>query len=53
VAARAAKALVRDLRDRPAEDARAETVRRIARQRTSAEGQEGLTAFVEKRRPRW
>lgn len=52
-AARAAKALVRDLRDRPAEDARAETVRRIARQRTSAEGQEGLTAFVEKRRPRW
>jgi methylglutaconyl-CoA hydratase len=52
-AARAAKALVRDLRDRPAEDARAETVRRIARQRTSPEGQEGLTAFVEKRRPRW
>jgi methylglutaconyl-CoA hydratase len=52
-AARAGKALVRDLRDRPAEDARAETVRRIARQRTSAEGQEGLTAFVEKRRPRW
>ena len=52
-AARAAKALIRDLRGRPADEARAETVRRIARQRTSAEGQEGLTAFVEKRRPRW
>jgi methylglutaconyl-CoA hydratase len=52
-AARAAKALVRDLRGRPADEARAETVRRIARQRTSAEGQEGLTAFVEKRKPRW
>lgn len=52
-AARAAKALVRDLRSRPADEARAETVRRIARQRTSPEGQEGLTAFVEKRTPRW
>ncbi|MBA2633919.1 MAG: hypothetical protein H0U86_13135, partial [Chloroflexi bacterium] len=33
--------------------ARAETVRLIARQRTSPEGQEGLGAFVEKRRPSW
>lgn len=52
-AARAAKTLVRDLRGRSREEALAETVRRIARQRTSAEGQEGLTAFVEKRRPDW
>lgn len=52
-AARAAKALVRDLRGRHPDEARAETVRRIARQRTSAEGQEGLTAFVEKRSPSW
>ncbi len=52
-AARAAKALVRDLRGQATEVARAEAVRRIARQRTSAEGQEGLTAFVEKRRPNW
>jgi methylglutaconyl-CoA hydratase len=52
-ATRQAKALVRDLRDMAAADARAETVRRIARQRTTPEGQEGLTAFVEKRRPSW
>ena len=52
-AARAAKALVRDLRGRAPGDAMAETVRRIARQRTSAEGQEGLAAFVEKRAPSW
>ena len=53
IAARAAKALVRELRGLPAPEARAETVRRIARLRTSAEGQEGLTAFVEKRPPSW
>lgn len=52
-AARSAKALVRDLRGRRPDDAHAEAVRRIARQRTSPEGQEGLTAFVEKRKPRW
>ncbi len=52
-AARQAKALARDLRDMTATEAHAETVRRIARQRTTAEGQEGLTAFVEKRRPAW
>jgi methylglutaconyl-CoA hydratase len=53
LAARAAKALVRDLRTLSAEEASAETVRRIARLRTAAEGQEGLTAFVEKRPPVW
>lgn len=52
-ATRAAKALVRDLRGRPEAEARAETVARIARLRTSAEGQEGLAAFVEKREPGW
>lgn len=52
-AARAAKALVRDLRGRSTADAQAETVRRIARLRTTAEGQEGLGAFVERRPPSW
>jgi methylglutaconyl-CoA hydratase len=52
-AARAAKAVIRDLRGLPAAQARSLTVRRIATQRTSAEGQEGLSAFLEKRRPAW
>ena len=30
-----------------------DTATRIARQRTSAEGQEGLTSFIEKRQPNW
>ena len=30
-----------------------ETAKRIARARVSAEGQEGVAAFLEKRRPRW
>jgi methylglutaconyl-CoA hydratase len=46
-AARAAKQLARRALD--AED----TARRIAAQRTSAEGQEGLRAFLEKRAPNW
>lgn len=52
-AAREAKALIRGLRGRSADDARQETVRHIAELRSSPEGQEGLTAFVEKRRPAW
>ena len=52
-ASRAAKALVRDLRHLAGSQALDETVRRIAHLRTSAEGQEGLAAFVEKRRPAW
>jgi methylglutaconyl-CoA hydratase len=52
-AARAAKALVRDLRTLTPAEVRAHTVQHIAEQRTSAEGQEGLTAFVEKRPPSW
>lgn len=52
-AARAAKALVRELRALRPDAAQRHAVRRIAQRRTSAEGQEGLTAFLEKRRPSW
>jgi methylglutaconyl-CoA hydratase len=52
-AARAAKALIRELRTLEPEDARRHTVRHIAQQRTSPEGQEGLGAFIEKRPPAW
>jgi methylglutaconyl-CoA hydratase len=52
-ALRAAKALVREIRTAGADDAATAMPGRIARQRTSAEGQEGLAAFVEKRTPRW
>jgi methylglutaconyl-CoA hydratase len=52
-AAREAKALVRRLRGQPGPQARALSVAAIARQRTSAEGQEGLSAFLEKRDPGW
>ena len=51
-AARAAKALIRDLRGR-GDGARELVVRVAARQRVSAEGQEGLGAFLERRAPRW
>jgi methylglutaconyl-CoA hydratase len=46
-AARWAKRLVRERPDGP------ETARWIAERRTSDEGQEGLAAFLEKRKPRW
>ncbi len=46
-AARAAKKLVLERPDGP------DTARRIAEQRTSPEGQQGLRAFLEKRRPDW
>ena len=46
-AARAAKKLVLERPDG------ADTARRIAEQRTSEEGREGLHAFLEKRRPSW
>ena len=52
-AARAAKAIVREVRGLPHESTRWHTARRIAAQRTSAEGQEGLRAFLEKREPAW
>jgi methylglutaconyl-CoA hydratase len=47
LAARWAKRLVRERPDGP------ETARWIAERRTSEEGQEGLRAFLEKRKPRW
>jgi len=46
-AARHAKRLVLEHPDGP------ETARRIAERRTSDEGQEGLRAFLERRRPDW
>jgi methylglutaconyl-CoA hydratase len=52
-AARAAKAIVREVRGLPHESTRWHTARAIAGQRTSAEGQEGLRAFLEKRPPAW
>lgn len=52
-ALRAAKALVRELRTLSPAEAREHTVRHIAQQRISPEGQEGLTAFLEKRPPSW
>ena len=52
-AIRAAKALVRTIGELGPDAARERTPGLIARQRTSAEGQEGLTAFLEKRPPAW
>ncbi len=46
-ASRHAKRLVRERPDGP------DTARRIAERRTSDEGQEGLRAFLERRRPAW
>ena len=52
-ASRAAKAIVREVRGLPHESTRWHTARRIAGQRASPEGQEGLRAFLEKRKPGW
>jgi methylglutaconyl-CoA hydratase len=52
-AARAAKAVIRDQRGLDPAARRSLTVGAIARQRVSPEGQEGLTAFLEKRPPSW
>jgi len=53
-AVRAAKRLIRDLHGQPLSDELvAMTCRRIADIRASAEGREGLTAFLEKRLPSW
>ncbi|MBV8657660.1 MAG: enoyl-CoA hydratase/isomerase family protein [Burkholderiales bacterium] len=50
----AAKKLVSDVAGRtPCPELNADTSRRIASQRVSSEGQEGLTAFLEKRSPAW
>jgi len=49
----AAKALIAQVAGLPIEEAGAITARAIAERRVSLEGQEGLKAFLEKRRPRW
>jgi methylglutaconyl-CoA hydratase len=50
----AAKELVAFVADRPVDRAVIDgTIARIAQRRASAEGKEGLTAFLEKRRPTW
>lgn len=52
-AARRAKAMIRELRGLDAGRAREVVVRIAARQRVSPEGQEGLSAFLEKRPASW
>lgn len=49
----AAKALVRQVTALPVGEVDAYTAAQIAARRASAEGQEGLRAFLEKRPPRW
>jgi methylglutaconyl-CoA hydratase len=53
MAARAAKAVVREVRGLSHGSAKWHTARLIARQRVSAEAQEGFGAFAQKRRPAW
>ena len=52
-AIRNAKAVIRDQRGLSRTEALSLTVKRAARQRVSAEGQEGLGAFLDKRPPSW
>jgi methylglutaconyl-CoA hydratase len=52
-AVRAAKRLIREARGMDADAFATHTVRVAARQRVSDEGQEGLSAFLEKRTPSW
>ena len=52
-AVRAAKAIVREVRGLGHGSTKWHTARVIARQRVSAEAQEGFAAFTEKRRPGW
>jgi len=49
----AAKALIAEVWPRSVADAAAITSAAIAERRVSPEGQEGLNAFLEKRRPSW
>lgn len=48
-----AKALIREVAYRRIEDVQRYTVERIAELRVSTEGQEGMRAFLEKRKPNW
>ncbi len=49
----ATKALIPRVWERTAQDARSITAEHIAARRVSAEGQEGMKAFLEKRKARW
>jgi methylglutaconyl-CoA hydratase len=49
----ACKKLIRDVYMMSLEDAKPYTVKMIADLRASAEGQEGMRAFLEKRKPKW
>lgn len=54
MAARACKRLVQDVAGRPIDaELRADTARRIADIRASAEGREGVQSFLNKRKPAW
>lgn len=53
MAARAAKAVIREQRGLSRAETLGMTVRRAARQRVSPEGQEGLSAFLDKRPAAW
>ena len=53
-AVRACKELIADIAERPIDNALiAQTVQGIADIRTSAEGREGVQAFLQKRKPNW
>ena len=53
-AVREAKRLLREVAGRPLDDAlAADTAERIANARASADGREGVRAFLDKRKPRW
>jgi methylglutaconyl-CoA hydratase len=47
------KKLIDDVYEMPLEEAKSHTAKVIAEVRASEEGQEGMTAFLEKRKPRW
>jgi len=49
----AAKQLIREISHQRPDEVIALTTGRIAEQRTSPDGQEGMRAFLEKRKPRW
>jgi methylglutaconyl-CoA hydratase len=49
----AAKTLLRDIDGVSVDEASVITSETLARRRTSDEGREGLSAFLEKRRPAW
>jgi methylglutaconyl-CoA hydratase len=54
MATRACKQLVRDVAGREiSAELRADTARRIADIRASAEGREGIQSFLDKRAPAW